>query len=312
MLPIVDFSPFLEGSTAQRRTVADAIGSACAEHGFLYIRNHGVPEDIVASARDAQRAYFARPEDEKRRLTRARGRYRGYIPVLPFATTDGHEPILYEAFIAGTEIPETHRAIKDSNGIISPNLWPELPAEFAPAMRAYWDAVTELSQALLRAYAMALGRPEETLLPEFDVPISNMSVLHYLKRESVTDGPDDVKPHRDTNALTILLPGTVGGLEVQGRDGRFRAAPPVEGCYVVNTGNMMEVWSGGRFRSTMHRVHPPKGTDRYSLAYFAAPNYETVVAPLVSAVSTDADLSPIHAGRALEGFVSTFDRCDNG
>jgi isopenicillin N synthase-like dioxygenase len=78
---------------------------------------------------------------------------------------------------------------------------------------------------------------------------------------------------------------------------------------VVNIGNMMECWSGGRFRSTMHRVHPPIGRERFSIAYFAAPDYDTVIVPLAGLPAADgnANLSRLHAGRAFASFVAGFD-----
>jgi isopenicillin N synthase-like dioxygenase len=53
----------------------------------------------------------------------------------------------------------------------------------------------------------------------------------------------------------------------------------------IDLGNMMECWSGGRHRSTLHRVHPPLGRERYSIAHFATPDYETLVAPLAGTVT---------------------------
>lgn len=32
--------------------------------------------------------------------------------------------------------------------------------------------------------------------------------------------------------------------------------------------------------STLHRVHPPIGQERYSIAYFAHPDYDTLIKPL--------------------------------
>jgi isopenicillin N synthase-like dioxygenase len=113
--------------------------------------------------------------------------------------------------------------------------------------------------------------------------------------------------HHGTNVVTILLSSPAGGLEVLHRDGRWIEAPPLDGCFVVNIANQMECWSGGRFRSTKHRVKPPAGIDRYSIGYFAPPNYDTMIEPL-PANAPDADrFDPIHVGRDLAGFVAGFD-----
>ena len=136
--------------------------------------------------------------------------------------------------------------------------------------------------------------------------MTNVSVLHYLPRRREPDGGSEAGAHHDTNALTILLPGEVGGLQVLRRDGRWIEAPPVEGAFVVNLGNMMETWSGGRFVSTKHRVHPPGGVHRYSSAYFASPNFDTLVEPVTGAQAT-GDYPALHAGEDFGRFVAQFD-----
>jgi isopenicillin N synthase-like dioxygenase len=43
---------------------------------------------------------------------------------------------------------------------------------------------------------------------------------------------------------------------------------------VVNVGDAMEFWTGGRFKSTLHRVAEGKGEERWSLVYFDQPDDE--------------------------------------
>lgn len=44
-IPIVDFAPFLDGSDKQ--AVADAVVSAMKKTGFVYLFNHGMPQDKI-------------------------------------------------------------------------------------------------------------------------------------------------------------------------------------------------------------------------------------------------------------------------
>ena len=57
---------------------------------------------------------------------------------------------------------------------------------------------------------------------------------------------------------------------------------PIENAFYFNIGDMLEAWSGGRFVATVHRVKNT-GKERYSMPFFAATNYETVINPLVTA-----------------------------
>ena len=311
MLPIIDFADFAGGDAATRRAIAQEIGTACESVGFLYLRNHGVEQATIDTALAAMRAFFARPEADKLTLARPPGRYRGYIPVIPFANnSNGRPPVLYEAFITGDPVAPDDPSIAASQGLRWPTPWPSEPAGFEAAITGYWLAMTRLAEDLLRAFAIALGQDDDALLAHFTAPLSNISLLHYPARSAPPDGtPDDVRPHHDTNALTVLLPGVVGGLQVLGHDGAWLDVPPQPGCFVVNIGTMMECWSNGRFRSTLHRVHPPIGTERYAIGYFAAPAYDTLVAPLpgITPGTSAQTPAPIHAGRALAAFVALFD-----
>lgn len=72
--------------------------------------------------------------------------------------------------------------------------------------------------------------------------------------------------------LTLLLvePGK-GGLQVQ-RDGEWVEATGIEGTFIVNIGEMLELATGGYLKATMHRViSPPVGSERISVPFFFNP-----------------------------------------
>ena len=81
--------------------------------------------------------------------------------------------------------------------------------------------------------------------------------------------------------LTILRQDDVGGLEVQDEDGKWIPAPPIPGTFVINLGDMLEVWTNGSYKATTHRVRKSKSRrDRISIAYFFNPQPDCVVSPL--------------------------------
>ena len=311
MLPIIDLAPLRGGDTARRRSTAGAVGAACERVGFFYARNHGIAPAIIDAALTASRRFFGLPSATKQASRRQPGRYRGYIETMPFSEDRiSGQSFLYEAFVAGEETREDDPAIVASKGLYWPNVWPLEPPGFRRAILAYQDAVRGLSRQLMRALAMALDAHEEVLLTHFNKPLSNISLLHYPARPArLGDAELDARAHYDTDVLTILLPGETGGLQVQHRDGEWLEVEPLPDCFVVNIGNMLEAWSGGRFRSTMHRVHPPKGRERFSIAYFAHPDYDTLVKPLPGLPVTRVAGKPaeMHAGKELAAFVASFD-----
>jgi len=300
-LPIIDLYPRFGEGGAARRAVAEEIARACETVGFFYLRDHGLPQETTEAARDATEAFFACAEATKMGVVRQPGTYRGYIAPMRFSSNaDGAEEVRYEAFLVGPQI-----GASDAGDLVWPNRWPAEPASFAPAIEAYYDGVSAIADALVRCFGLALADDDEALTPHFRRPMTNISLLHYFPRPPRAEAEDDNNGHHDTNCVTILLPDPIGGLEVMRHDGRWASAPPVPGCFTCNIGTMLALWSGGRFRSTRHRVHPPRGQHRYSIAYFASPDYETVVEPLDPA---SRDGTRRHAGEEFAAFVGQFDR----
>ncbi len=155
MLPNVDIGKFRSGSPEQRAAIAAEVGRNCETTGFLYAANHGIPDATIEAARQAARMFFARPSAEKAALHRPQGRYRGYIPLSHFSSDDQGRPlVLYEAFLQGLELDPDAGETAATGGVLSANLWPDNGEDFRSAGLAYWNAVTDLANDLLKAFAL--------------------------------------------------------------------------------------------------------------------------------------------------------------
>lgn len=142
----------------------------------------------------------------------------------------------------------------------------------------YFDHITLLSRSLLRAFALALDLREDHFLASFRKPQTQLSLLHYPPQPPAA--PEDeygIRPRADATAFSMLYQDEVGGLQVQGLDGGWIAAPPIPGTYVINIGDMMARWTNDRFASTKHRVFNRTGRERYSLPFFGIPDFDAVV-----------------------------------
>ena len=76
--------------------------------------------------------------------------------------------------------------------------------------------------------------------------------------------------------------------------GEWLSVPPIAGAYICNIGDLLERWTNGCYRSTLHRVVNTTGQERYSIPFFLEPNFDCVVEPLPQ-VRAGAD------GRVLVG-----------
>lgn len=281
-IPTIDIAPLRDPAHDPRhRACVDEIGAACRDIGFLSITGTGVPAHTIAAMRGAVQHIFAIDEAAKWDQAITRDNYRGYIPMGFFTPNDGSgTPDRYEGYKLHRETAPDD-PIRQDCALYGPNLWPAHAPEARAAVLEYWQAMDGLVDLLLGALAQTLEVLGSALTAPFKAPLSNMTLLHYPPQ-----APDEagfgIHPHKDTSALTVIAPDPVGGLEVLTRTGDWITPDCPEGGFVVNIGDMLELWSGGRLVSTPHRVLNRSGKERFSFPYFAVPRHDVTVAPLVT------------------------------
>ena len=281
-VPVIDVAELRSGVRDPAAASIREIADACRSWGFFQVVGHGIDEGLIEQVWDETRRFFARPMEEKEALLRSRENPWGYYnneltknqrdkkEVFDF-TTDGIDPVY------GAE-----------------NRWPASPHGFRESLCAYRDACTALSLTLLEAMCAGLGLDPKYLNAHFDPAHTGFLRLNYYPvRDPLADRNDiahlpvadlGVHHHTDAGALTVLLQDEIGGLQVY-NDGYWYDVPPTPGAFVINTGDMMQVWSNDRYRAAMHRVLAMDSADRYSLPFFYNPNAGTLVEPLPSVVS---------------------------
>ena len=263
----------------------------------MYVIGHGIAQDVIDNARAAVIEYFGQPLETKTRDRITRDNYRGYIPLGFFSpNVGGGASDQYEGYKLHCEIAADDPVCEECE-LYGPNKWPQRPALFRERLQQYWQECDQVAAVLLEAFAAILGTPPRRLLQAFDKPLTNMTLLHYPPKSPDGDGVG-IHPHKDTDALTILAHDPVGGLMVRPRnaDEWIHADSPKD-ALTVNIGDLMELWSGGYFVSTPHKVVNTSGAERYSFPYFAVPRYDTIVAPLRSP-EAGFDRNPIHVADA--------------
>jgi isopenicillin N synthase-like dioxygenase len=292
-LPLIDISGPMSGRGDAAATTASVV-SACETIGFMYVVGHGIPAPLINRVYEDVKQFFCLPLEVKQRWQITRSNYRGYIPRKFFSPNTGGEADDYEGYKLHFPV-QPDDPIRDSFDLYGPNRWPDRPEGLKRSVTQYWQACDRVAHCILTMLATALQVQPEALLKLFQQPLTNMTLLHYPPREPGSRG-FGIHPHKDTDALTILAPDPVGGLMVRRRDSdAWLHVEAPRNALVVNIGDMLEVWSGGRFVSTPHKVENASGAERYSFPYFSVPRYDTVVRPLITPLP-DYDRQPIPVG----------------
>lgn len=105
----------------------------------------------------------------------------------------------------------------------------------------------------------------------------------YYPAMDFSQEPDAVRAaaHEDINHITLLVAASAPGLQVKDTKGNWHDVPNEENSLVLNIGDMLQLASGGRYRSTTHRVVNPDSSrsDRVSMPLFIHPHSNTILAP---------------------------------
>lgn len=241
---------------------------------------HGIPAETIANMREEVVNYFEQPLENKLPDQITPENYRGYIPPGFFSpNTGGGNSDNYEGYKLHFETAADD-PICAACDLYGPNKWPTTSLRLRKAVMDYWRACDTVATTLLEVLGVIIGVDQHKFLHFFEQPLTNMTLLHYPPQETVVAG-FGIHPHKDTDALTLLMPDKVGGLKIKARNSDNWIDVEARGdALVVNIGDLLELWSGGYFVSTPHKVVNVSGAERYSFPYFVVPRYDTVVTPL--------------------------------
>uniref|UniRef100_A0A1I8HP44 Fe2OG dioxygenase domain-containing protein n=1 Tax=Macrostomum lignano TaxID=282301 RepID=A0A1I8HP44_9PLAT len=262
--------PEIDMSQQSEAVVAEQLVSALTTVGFCYAVGHGVPQETVASAFAESAGFFERPLSEKLRHRRDwRKSTCGYIPPHWASTGDPDEPPV-ERF--SLDAPPDEKEALDVCHTCDDTVWPS---------KSFRKASLDLISAAQLADAFAgFATPGNT---------SELRMLHYPPLPPVTDGTvcgDRCGEHTDYGIITLVFCDSQPGLQVLSRSARYLDANPRPGRVLVNIGDLMQRWTGGRLHSARHRVLAPtdpklRSQPRYSLVYFTQCDDEYIVRPLL-------------------------------
>ena len=303
-VPLIDIGAL--GANGAAATIGAEIDAACRDTGFFVVVGHAIDPGLLESLDAASRRFFALPEPAKAKIAMSVGgrAWRGWFP-LGGEVTSG-VPDRKEGLYLGEELVDSDPRVVAGTPLHGQNLFPVEVPELAPAVLAWIDALTALGHRLMAAIAVGLGLPPEWFRNNLTAdPTVLFRIFRYPDTDETTltgTGEWGVAEHTDYGLLTMLAQDDCGGLQVRGTRG-WIDVDPVPNSFVCNIGDMLERMTGGRYRSTPHRVRNTSRRDRLSFPFFFDPSWNARIEPLPLA----ADISDNSSERWDRTSVFDFD-----
>ncbi|CAD6570347.1 MAG: hypothetical protein TREMPRED_005736 [Tremellales sp. Tagirdzhanova-0007] len=322
MIPIIDL---LNDPPARQ---ADLIKQALGTVGFFEVRNASLSAQHIDTMFTSMRELFDLAPGDKAEYP-ADDVGSGYIP--PRAQALGLEKRDHrETFQYGRNAAKRAQPL--------PYPW-KANTHATKGLSDFHRDLHHISERLLELFALALELPFEHFRKAHSFGLNTgLSMIHYPsltaeERNGVASIDIRAGEHKDWGTLTMLFqkPGGEPGLQVylprsalssdstsspgtdtvnnseyptQGDWAWYDAPVPPPGGFLVNVGLAMELWSGGAYKATLHRVifpqpsthHAERLPDRYTFAYFVQPDDEVEIQPVLQDGKVDLSVSAIRAG----------------
>ncbi len=270
-IPSVDLADFLSGDPVRKNDFVQKLGKAYEEVGFVAVKNHGVPDHLIADLYQYVQEFFSLPLEKKKAYEIAGlAGQRGYTSFGKEHAKGSDAPDLKEFFQYG-QVPRDNYKEEEFPDNVKVSEVADFNKTFDDAYRGFEKSGT----ALLQAIALYLGLEEHY----FDGYVHNgNSILRAIHYPPITQEPASAiraEQHEDINLITLLVGASADGLEILSKQGEWVAVTSLPEQIVVNVGDMLQRFTNNKLISTTHRVVNPKRelwhTSRFSIPFFLHP-----------------------------------------
>lgn len=287
-IPVVNLADFLSGDAALKQQFVQQLGKAYEEVGFVAVKNHGIPDELIKRMYQQVQEFFSLPSEKKKKyeIPELAGQ-RGYTSFGKEHAKGSEAPDLKEFYQHGqTVIGDVAEKAEYPDNVQIDEV-PGFTETFNQAYRAFETS----GKSLLQAIAIYLGLDEHY----FDEHIHNgnsiLRAIHYPPIQEEPKSAIRAEQHEDINLITLLVGASADGLQILTKQNEWVGVTSLPEQIVVNVGDMLQRLTNNKLKSTTHRVvNPPRelwGTSRYSIPFFLHPKSKMSLACLDSCVDAN-------------------------
>ena len=254
------------------------LSEALSDHGFFVITDHSIPHQLFDKAYKYSKKFFDLEIPIKNSYSfRENAGARGYTPFGKETALGEKVPDLKEFWHHGPQVDGTY------DKRIKGNLSVKEIDNFGSHFDDLFTSLNDLGMGVLSAIANVLDLDKDF----FDNwVLKGNSVLRLIHYPPVSDSSNlqRARAHEDINLITLLVGAEESGLEVLSKSGKWIPIESRSKSIVCNIGDMMQLVTRGKLKSTTHRVveygeGEPKS--RYSMPFFLHPSPEIILRSIV-------------------------------
>ena len=317
-----------EKVSPEEREVAQQLDDAARNFGFFYLTGCCRPTTLAGrrseSSKNADgsmidveeilnhgRLIFSLDSDSKKKMRAQSGEGPGWEPPGAQNLDEGRlgdllgmeKGVDAAASGGGGDLKESYIVsnMTGKGGVLQARWPPSTEATsngFQDSIEAYHGNCRNISAAVMRGFAIALGCRPTVFEDDIADPFTKLRMLKYPAKNAAHYTPEHSPgcgSHTDWGLLTLLVQDDVGGLEVcvpsssicnESPGSTCSKGEPIwihvpqrDGAILANVGDMLLRWTNGRYRSAPHRVLQPlkDNADRYSIAFFINGNADAMI-----------------------------------
>ncbi|XP_073001952.1 gibberellin 2-beta-dioxygenase 6-like [Typha latifolia] len=258
-LPLIDLSHLSSGSAEERGACVEEIAKASSEWGFFQVVNHGISLQLLEEMRREQVKLFGLPFERK-----------------------VSSKLLNDSYSWGTATAMAAKNFSWSEAFHVPLAKisdEECSYEEFTYLRDVMEklavAMSKVARKLAEVLAKNLGFSGHSFPENCNEKTCFLRFNHYPPCQ-LSPQTFGLVPHTDSDFLTVLHQDQVGGLQLM-KDSRWVSVKPNPDALIVNIGDLFQAWSNGIYKSAEHKVMANGKKERYSIAYFLCPSYDSTI-----------------------------------
>lgn len=288
IIPVVDLNKFLNNDERNMNDFVQQLGIAYEAIGFVAVKNHGIPSELITRLYDNVQRFFALPLEKKIKYQRPElAGQRGYTSFGREHAKGSETPDLKEFFQYG-QIIEDEKTIQCLENEYPDNVYVEELPELNTTLFETYRSFEKTGFTLLKAIAIYLNLSENFFEPFLNNGNSILRCIHYPPITQEPKSAIRAEQHEDINLITLLVGASADGLQILTRKNEWVNVTSLPEQIIVNVGDMLQRLTNNKLKSTTHRVvNPPKGlwhTSRFSMPFFLHPRSEMSLACLKECV----------------------------